>query len=205
VGNPGTNPSGEIDPNSTDISTRTLPPLPPNHTTAPTTLTEPPITTSGSVRLVFRAALQLSGTFWSPVLADPKAKANLERAFRRDLASLLLVAEVSVQLLNLFTDGNSLIVAFGVIQGSPRTPSQLANSFAAAGMTTLWLTNVLAQYHNASQNETVFVVSTGVAYAATPFPTLSGAAEQMNPRTVLVTASSSIFAAALLCGIMSFG
>jgi hypothetical protein len=135
--------------------------------TAPTNLTEPPLSTNVSVELSLRAAIRLSGSSWNVLLNDEVRRYVLSQAFAADIAGLLGVNSSSIIVLDMRPD--PIIITFGVTAGSGRTGSQLVARFATAGSSTRWLINTVAAYRQVA-SDAISVLSTGIAYAATPSP-----------------------------------
>jgi hypothetical protein len=135
------------------------------------TTTAAPTTTAAVVVYDIVATLRLSGANWSYILSNTTALAQLQTALQTDLATLLAVVKTFIVIFNLSV--GSLVVYFGVAQGSGKSPSQLVSGVNSATTSTSWLTSTGSVY-SAVGTDSITVLSVGVNTTAAPTPAPPG-------------------------------
>jgi hypothetical protein len=140
------------------------------------------------------ATLRISGANWSYVLANDTAKGLLIIAITSDLGTLLGVQVRFIIIISL-TIG-SLIVNFGVTQGSGKSPSQLVAGVNTAATAT-WLTSTGSVY-SAVGTDSIVVTSVGVNVTGAPTPVPGGStpapSSAMSAAGVAVAAIAAVAA-----------
>jgi hypothetical protein len=128
-----------------------------------------PVTTatSGAVRRVaLRGAFRFSGGNWAAILNNPARKSALEVAIRSDVANLTRVSVEFVVIYSLSI--GSLVVDYGVLDGSGRSTAELSASVATAQGSASWLSSVSSEYRAAGGNDTITTLSSSVTETAAP-------------------------------------
>jgi len=137
--------------------------------------------------------LRLSGANWSMVLNDPVARASLVADLIADLAALLGVPAADIVILSVTV--GSLLVNFGVVQGSGKSIAQLTTGVSAATASTAWLASVAAVYASSGGTDTIVATAASVTQTAAP---TTAAPPVSSASLTTVFAAISVAVAALL-------
>lgn len=164
-----------------------------NTTTAAGSVTTTPAgdTTVAGTVLALTAQIRLSGNSYGALLNDPAKRSQLTLAIRVDLSGLLGIDSSYVVIISL-TIG-SLVIDFGVKEGSNATTASLVSTINTASSSTTWLTGVKSVYATVS-NETIAVLSS----SATEVTTTAAGGTINDP---LSSASSVAFLAAAVLAV----
>jgi hypothetical protein len=158
--------------------------------------TNAPTTTATPVYDIV-ATLRLSGANWSLILNNATAKAQLTIAITSDLATLLGILASFITIFSLTT--GSLVIAFGVAQGSGKSPSQLVTGVnSATANPSSWLTSTRSVYSTVG-TDTITQVSVTVNTTAAPTPVPAG---QTTPApTSSAMSAAGVFAVAAVAAV----
>lgn len=126
---------------------------------APTT----PQPTSRATDIV--ATLRISGNSWASVLNNSALYAQASTAIASDIAGYLGVSSSFIAIFSL--NVGSLVVVFGVYQGSGKSPATLQATVQTAAASSTWLKSIASVYSTVS-SEALTVQSVGIVSTAGP-------------------------------------